>query len=232
MSQPSAVLTREQVRRIDRLAVERFGMRGILLMENAGRGAAEIIDRRYGPRRSVIIVCGTGNNGGDGFVIARHLHNTGWKVQTILAGCVGRLAADAGLNYGIVRAMGLPIRCHDGVESLLNAAGGISAEDVVVDALLGIGFQGEIRSPLGELIEALNVAARRALVAVDVPSGLDCDTGKPANPAVRADLTITFVAWKLGFLEPAAAPFLGEVEIAGIGAPKELIEAVCSEPAC
>ena len=228
----SLVLTREQVRRVDRLAIQRYGMSGLVLMENAGRNAAEVVRHSYGDRGEALILCGSGNNGGDGFVIARHLHNIGWDVRSILVGDEESLTADTRVNFLIARNMGLPI---DPVAAPANVAGllaSCSTSTVVVDALLGTGFHGTVRSPSAELIHAANDASRRATVAIDVPSGLDCDTGEPSSAAIRADLTITFVALKCGFLRPGAAEFLGRVEVVDIGAPRELIEkiAVGAEP--
>jgi NAD(P)H-hydrate epimerase len=213
-------LTQEQVRRIDRLAKDRYGLAGLVLMENAGRNAATIIDHTYQPAGTVIIFCGAGNNGGDGYVIARHLHNARWGVRVVAAGDRSKMTPDARANCTIVEAMGLELfdapdrACgHAAVES-------IKPQDIVIDALLGTGFQGEVRSPINELILEINKAPRRALVAIDVPSGL----GTASNATIKADLTITFVALKEGFA--VAAPYVGRIEIADIGVPKELVDAV------
>ncbi len=223
------VLSRDQVRRIDDLAINDYNVAGIVLMENAGRGAAEIIDRAYGPHGSAFIACGTGNNGGDGFVIARHLHNTGWSVRVMIAGDASKLSPDAATNNRIIHAMGLqPIIAAD-AESQRRAMESARPDEVLIDALLGTGFQGRVRSPLAELIDALNAAPKRAMVAVDVPSGLDCDTGEPGGVAIRADITITFVAIKKGFLAERACPYVGRCEVVDIGAPQELIRRVASE---
>jgi len=222
-------LSRDQVRRIDDRAIHEFGISGLVLMENAGRGAAEIIDRLYGPKGSAFITCGTGNNGGDGFVIARHLHNAGWSVRLMIAGDASKLSADAAANDRIVRAMRLERIVAASVESQRNAASSIRTDEVVIDALLGTGFRGLVRSPLADLIEALNAAKKRAVVAVDVPSGLDCDTGQPGGVAVRADLTITFAALKRGFLNEPARLYVGRCEVVGIGVPRELIRRAASE---
>jgi len=240
------ILTREQVRRVDELAIHRYGIAGLVLMENAGRNAAAIIDRAYGPVGRAVIFCGSGNNGGDGCVIARHLHNAGWSVRVVLAGDVSQMTPDTSANYRVIEAMGLaphvstvrradrggrvPTRESWGEELLQTVdaatqratASSITPEEIVVDALLGTGFSGEVRSPLAELIHAINAAAKRAVVAVDLPSGLDCDTGTPGRATIRADLTITFVARKRGFDSPEAVPYLGRIEVADIGAPREL----------
>ena len=207
---------------MDDLAIHRYGIPGLVLMENAGRNAAAIIDRAYGPIGRVVIFCGSGNNGGDGCVIARHLHNAGWSVRVVLAGDVSRMTPDASANYRIIEAMRLaPIFVVDAVTQQA-AASSITPQEIVIDALLGTGFSGEVRSPLAELIHALNAASKRAVVAVDLPSGLDCDTGKPGRATICADLTITFVARKRGFDSPEAVPYLGRIEVADIGAPREL----------
>lgn len=224
------VLTREQVRRIDKLAMEEYGLHGIVLMENAGRNAAQIIDAEYGPDGRAFVVCGTGNNGGDGFVIARHLHNRGWAVRVLLAGDEARLSADCAANYRVARAMGLSLTVAADAATQAAALATIAADEVIVDALLGTGFAGEVRSPLAELIAGLGRMQRRGLVAVDVPSGLDCETGAPAAATVRADLTITFVAVKRGFLQEVARPYVGQLVTADIGVPHELVEQVAAGP--
>ncbi len=214
------ILTRDQVRSIDRRAIEEYDMPGIMLMENAGRNAAEIIKQRYSGK--IAIFAGPGNNGGDGFVIARHLHNAGYPVRIVLAVDEAKLKGDALINYKIVRQSTIPIESLTEIDDLLNWA------DVIVDALLGTGFSGQVRSPLAELIGNIN-AADRPIVAVDVPSGLDCQTGQPAETTIKADLTITFVAVKSGMVEPSAADYTGQIITADIGVPKELIDQVAAQ---
>lgn len=214
-------LTREQIREIDRRAIEEYGIAGVVLMENAGRNAAEIIiDRLERPGRPpVCILCGGGNNGGDGFVIARHLHNKGFPVRCVLLGDPERLSPDAKINHDIARKMQLSIERYDKA----SAEKAIRSAQIVVDALLGTGFSGEVRSPVDEAISLINSADHAMRVAVDVPSGLDCNTGAAAEATVRADLTVTFVASKVGFAEPDAKQYTGEVVVADIGAPRELL---------
>lgn len=227
----SIVLSRDQVRRVDQLAVERYGMTGLVLMENAGRNAAEIIDRTYGPRARAVIFCGTGNNGGDGCVIARHLVNRGWTVRLVMTGPRDKQTHDTSVNFGIIETMGVDMTVTEDAASQQAAVSSLTEEDVVVDALLGTGFQGEVRSPTAELIRAVNDAPRRAVVAIDVPSGLDCDTGTASHSSLRADQTITFVALKRGFSTPEAQDHLGRVEVADIGAPQQLIAEIASSDA-
>ena len=224
-------LSRDQVRRVDSLAINRLGIPGPVLMENAGRNAAAIIHDTYGPTGRAIIVCGPGNNGGDGCVIARHLHNLGWAVELMMTGDESKMTDDAKGNFQIVRAMKLPARIAPDASTQRAFVETIQSDDVVVDALLGTGFRGEVRSPTAELIAIINATARKAVVAIDVPSGLDCDTGEPSNATMRADLTVTFVASKIGFAQEAAGPYVGRVEVVEIGAPPELVaEAIAALP--
>jgi len=220
------VLTREQVRSVDRLALEHYGMSGLVLMENAGRNAADIIECRYGNTGRALICCGVGNNGGDGCVIARHLANAGWALRVMIAGDPARMTPDTSANHTIIKAMNLPIEYTPDAQSQLRLTKTIERDELIVDALLGTGFSGKVRSPIAELIHALNQAPRLATVAIDIPSGLDCDTGTPANATIRADLTITFVAEKPGLA--AARDYTGRVEVAGIGAPQQLITEIHS----
>ncbi len=225
-------LTRDQVRRIDELAASQYGLPSLLLMENAGRSAAAAIDKAYGPRGAAFVLCGPGNNGGDGCVIARCLHNAGWTIRLLMTASTDRLTPDASTNFRIIEAMG--VQCSVALDQPTQKAAlrTIAPQDIVIDALLGTGFKGVVRSPLHELIRLANAAPKRGMVAIDVPSGLDCDTGIPGGEAIRADLTITFVALKRGFTATHAAPYLGRVEVADIGAPRELVAAVTgfSEP--
>lgn len=217
------------MRYLDELAVSALKIPSIVLMENAGRNAAAVIDERYGQSAGQFVVfCGTGNNGGDGFVIARHLHNRGRRVQVWVVGDVGRLTPDAATNDAIVQAMGLPREAAGDAGEIERACRRLRAEDVVIDALLGTGFSGSVREPLAGAIGGLNAAAKRAVVAVDVPSGLDCDTGAVGNVAIRADMTVTFVSAKCGFARPEAGPFVGEVVVVDIGTPPSLVDAARS----
>jgi len=218
-------MTRQAVRQIDRRAIEEFGIPGVVLMENAGRGAARVIldllDDPAGSR--VAIVCGAGNNGGDGFVIARHLHNEHVEVVTYLAVEPQRLAGDALVNYQIVRRMGLPIHPLIHPDRIAEAADVLRGSRVVVDALLGTGFSGQVRPPLDAVIAVINSLRGPKVVAVDVPSGLDCDTGRPSNATIRADVTVTFVAPKVGFAQPGANRYVGRIVVVDIGVPRELV---------
>jgi NAD(P)H-hydrate epimerase len=216
-------LSREEVRALDRRAIEEFGVPGIVLMENAGRGAAEVLVS-LGCKGPVVICCGKGNNGGDGFVIARHLDNRQIPVRVLLFADPGRLEGDAAVNYQIIARSGLEISIYDG-EFLKDTQLRFELAKVewIVDALFGTGLTGAVRKPFDQIIQCINDAHRRVL-AVDIPSGLDRDTGQPLGPTVRAEHTVTFVAEKKGFANPQAKTWIGRVHVVDIGAPRRLLD--------
>lgn len=213
------VLTREQSRTVDRLAVEQYGMSGLVLMENAGRGCAQLL-LKLGVTGRVAICCGRGNNGGDGFVIARHLENAGVEVEVGLFAEESRIEGDAAANLRILRAAGTPLRVMTGEAAETDAF--LQAADWVVDALLGTGVTGPVRDPLAGVIAAINRQGSRVL-AIDLPSGLDCDTGESWGACVRATQTATMVSLKPGLAR--AAEFTGEVQVIDIGIPRRLLTA-------
>ena len=216
-------LSREQVRQIDHQALEGFGVPGIVLMENAGRGAAEVLVR-LGVQGPVLICCGKGNNGGDGLVMARHLDRARVKVRVLLFADPKSFTGDAAINFHIVERSGIPLAIHS-ERSIDGPSLGteLATVDWVVDALFGTGLQGPVRSPFDQVIAAINASHRRVL-AVDIPSGLDADTGLPLGPTIRAEHTVTFVAEKIGFAQPSAKEWLGTVHVVDIGAPRILVK--------
>lgn len=208
------IFTREAIRRLDRLAVERFHMPSIVLMENAGASIAAAAMGLLGRSRKVAIYCGPGNNGGDGLVAARHLHNAGVEVQVIPA--PGDCSGDAAINLAIVRAMRVPVVEHP------------TAPGLVIDALLGTGLDRPVQGKMAEQIAAINRWGVRGvqILSVDLPSGLDADTGRPLGTAVRADLTVTLCGWKAGFVRRESRKFTGRIAVGDIGVPRELMEAL------
>lgn len=229
------ILNREQSRRVDVLAVEKYGMTGLVLMENAGRNAASFIAKiRSGPQAKtgpVVICCGKGNNGGDGFVVARHLDFRQVPVKVLLFCDPGALTGDAAANYEIIRHSDLPIEVFAEPADRFDAARltkALADATIIVDALLGTGSHGEPRPPLDQVIDAIN-APSAARIALDLPSGLDCDTGEAAKHTIRAHHTLTFVARKPGFLKPSAQAYVGEVHVLDIGVPRKLLEELAAE---
>jgi NAD(P)H-hydrate epimerase len=216
-------LTRQQCREIDRRAIEEYGIPGLVLMENAGRGCVDVLER-LGIGGPVVIICGKGNNAGDGFVIARHLGIRGYDCRVLLLCRPEEFTGDAAMNFEILAAVGMTAV---DLSSLTPAqlAGALDEQaagcDWTVDAMLGTGASGEPRPPFDAAIDWVNRRnAKTRALAVDVPSGLDCDTGEPSRHTVRADHTCTFAAMKIGFTKPAAQPYVGTVHVCDIGVPQ------------
>jgi NAD(P)H-hydrate epimerase len=212
-------ITRDQSRRIDRQTIEEYGLPGLVLMENAGRGVADLL-QQLGISGPAVICCGKGNNAGDGFVIARHLGLRGYAVRVFVWADAAELTGDAGVNFRVVQKMGIPLtlfgKGHDPAE--LDAA--LVGASWIVDALLGTGAHGEPRPPLDAVIDQLNASPVPKL-AVDLPSGLDCDTGLAAAHTIRAAHTCTFIAPKIGFQTPGADLYTGHIHVLDIGAPRQ-----------
>jgi NAD(P)H-hydrate epimerase len=226
---PPFTLSREQVRELDRRAAEGFGIPGIVLMENAGRGCAELLMRLNPTKQPVVILCGPGNNGGDGFVIARHLDNQGWPVdvQTVAKNGNPDQPGDADVNFDILFTSGIPFTQfhpdHFTQPQLDVIAKRTKRPGWIVDALFGTGLTRPLGSPYADLVALVN-ASGNPVLAVDLPSGLDCDTGEPLGPTVRATHTATFVAPKKGFLNSKSKEWTGEVHVIDIGAPRILVD--------
>jgi len=217
-------LSRDEVREFDRRAINDYGVPGVVLMENAGRGAAELLLRLNPERKRILILCGFGNNGGDGFVMARHLQNAGLEVDVLLFGQIDQLARDTNVNAKIWQKSG-PLWTADPINPLDADIRRVidGAQGWIVDALFGTGMTRPLGAPFDETISAVN-ASGHPIFAVDLPSGLDCDAGEPLGPTIKATHTATFVAFKKGFLNPKAKPWLGEVHVIDIGAPKKLLD--------
>jgi NAD(P)H-hydrate epimerase len=227
-----APLTRDEVRRVDAIAIENYGLPGLVLMENAGRGAAELL-RSLAVCGPVTICCGRGNNGGDGFVIARHLEIAGGTVKVLLFADPARLTGDAAANYAVLERAGTPIRLlPDGfdADAVIDE---LTGSQWIVDALLGTGATRAPREPFPTIIKAINTAGNAGVkvLAVDLPSGLDADAGTPFRDdsgryaaCVKADITATFVARKTGFGNPASREFTGDVVVVEIGVPRRGID--------
>ena len=170
----------------------------------------------------MIVLAGKGNNGGDGFVIARHLENHGFDVRVLLFAHPHELAGDALTNYRVLCAAGMPPRnCAEGSSAAWKEE--LKSGSWIVDALLGTGTRGAVREPFGMIIEQINATGVRVF-AIDLPSGLDCDTGQPLGPCVRAAHTATFVAPKRGFDTPGAAAYTGQVQVIDIGVPRSMLQ--------
>jgi len=214
------LMTKDQVRAVDSWAINTLGIPGVVLMENAGRSCAELIKEKLKAitEPKVCIFCGTGNNGGDGYVIARHLLNSGFEVIVVICGDRMKVKGDAKINLDVLEKLGRPIEQlnpkDDDVPARIKVF--TADADMIVDGLFGTGLSGPLRDDYIQLIESIN-ACDCPILAVDIPSGLDCDSGRPLSTAVKASCTVTFVAVKKGFISEIAASYTGEIYIASIG---------------
>ncbi len=217
------VCTAQEMRALDRYAIEKTGISGIVLMENAALSCVRFLEERFDVEKtSFAVFCGKGNNGGDGFAVARHLFNKGAEVYVYLTNG-SSFEGDALSNYRILRALGVTVIEIDSEEYLANF---VKSADCVIDAILGTGISGAPRGFAQDAIEAINKYSKFTL-SVDLPSGINSDNGDVQGAAVKADATVTFQAYKRGtFLYPAAEYF-GEVVLADISVPK-LAECMCS----
>jgi len=207
-------LTASQSRSLDAYALNGLGIPGLVLMENAGRGLAELLLAQK--PTSVAVVAGRGNNGGDGLVIARHLDGAGIPVRVLLLADPQKLSPDCATNWDIVCRSQIPARVDvagDGLATFLAGA------EWVVDALVGTGLTGPLKSPLDTAVRAIN-ASGAAIFAVDLPSGLNADTGEPMGDTIRARLTGTMACLKPGLLTPRGREHAGEVRVVGLGLPR------------
>lgn len=209
-----SLVTREEARRVDANAIRRLRVPGLVLMENAGARAADaILDCYVRALSRVVIVMGTGQNGGDGAVVARQLISRGVAPEVVLVGRVSKISGDARTNYAALQAFG--VRAH---AWSANAKALVGRATLIVDALFGTGLDREVKGAYAQAIKAIN-ASRAKVVALDLPSGVDANSGAVLGCAVRADLTVTFGAYKRGLTQYPARKLAGEVVVASIGVP-------------
>jgi len=213
------VATAREMRNIDRLAAEKYGVTGMELMERAGMAVFEEARRMLEERRGsrAVIVCGRGNNGGDGFVVARLLARSGYQPRVLLAGRADALKGDAAANYKRAVTAGVPIQEVEDVPPHLPPC------DIVVDALLGTGLQSDVEGLFAELVRLMNEHPAPVL-SVDIPSGLDSDAGVPRGACVRADATVTLGLPKVGMVVFPGVEYVGRLLVADIGIPAPLLE--------
>lgn len=217
---PKAI-TAEEMAEIDQKAVE-SGIPRLLLMENAGGAVARVTMGKFNRKSKVIIFAGTGNNGGDGFVAARHLANGGAKVRVFLIGDPGDIRTEeARLNWDLIQGMKRNVKIHvvKIPSDLEGARRYLKRTKVIIDAMLGTGLRGQLREPFASVVRSINESGV-PVISVDAPTGLNPSTGEVHGLAVKATYTVTFHRMKRGFLK--AKGYTGEVIIADIGIPKEI----------
>lgn len=220
-------ITSDQMYRIEENGHSSLGMRRFLMMENAGHGLADFVVGKFKGRlrnKRIVAVCGTGNNGGDGFVASRHLAGYGAKVTIILLGSPSDIKSEeAKLNWGIVEKMN-SIDIFFGDELGIEIKKVILKADIILDAIFGTGIRGEMREPHSSAIDTINGNKRALIVAVDIPSGFDPNTAKIHDKCVKADATVTFHRLKVGL--PRGRKYTGPVHVEWIGIPPEAEEGV------
>jgi ADP-dependent NAD(P)H-hydrate dehydratase / NAD(P)H-hydrate epimerase len=213
--------TAQQMKELDRATIEDLGVPSLVLMENAGRGVVQVIGRLYPHIRSAVVLAGKGNNGGDGFVIARYLHHQGVKVAVVLAGLKSALQGDAAHNARLAEACGVPLReISEGYDSVCLKKD-LAGAELILDALLGTGLGKEVQGFYKGLIALMNETPRPKL-AVDIPSGLSSDSGQPIGLCVQASATVTFGRPKRGHLLFPGSQFVGRLLLVDIGIPPAL----------
>jgi NAD(P)H-hydrate epimerase len=218
------IVTASEMQAIDRTAIEKFGIPGLVLMENAGLAAASLLHENIPDlaEKKVLIVCGKGNNGGDGFVIARHLFIDGVQVNILLLGKRQQLKSDARINADIAFKMGIPI--HEVTDKNLSTQSHLFRHcHIIVDALFGTGLSKPAGGLYEKVIKKIN-SAKKYVFAVDIPSGVDSDTGHLIGPHIKATVTGALALLKRSHLLFPAADSMGEVQILDISIPHEAIE--------
>lgn len=211
-----------QMRRLDEIAIKKYNIPGIILMENAGIGVVRAMTRHFGDPsgKKIFIICGKGNNGGDGFVIARHLKQAKADVRVLLLGKFEELTGDAAVNGSILKNSGGEI--SENTEKLDSK---LRHSHIIVDAIFGTGLKAEITGNIKNVINKINTSGK-AVVSVDIPSGISADTGKVMGAAVKAELTVTFALAKLGLFLPPGSSHCGELQIADIFIPDEAVKSL------
>lgn len=218
------LLTCQQCRQFDRIAIEEYGVPGIVLMENAGAGCVRAIGY-HSMERPAAILCGAGNNGGDGFVIARHLKNRNVRVLVLLLADPAKIVGDAKTNFEILTKMDtsiVQVESDWDAARFQSAIRKVSDHPLIVDAMVGTGAKGSLRKPYDVAVDAANEMSGFK-IAIDIPTGLDGDSGQ-TELAFKADVTCTFIARKTGFENPDAHRWLGKLEVIDIGAPRSIFE--------
>jgi NAD(P)H-hydrate epimerase len=221
------IVTAQQMKDMDRLTIESFGMPGIVLMENAARGATDALYRHFPHFRGlkVGVAAGHGNNGGDGFVIARYLASANVSVNVYLLSKRKKVRGDAAANLKLLDSMNVPVREITDEAQFKSYRDEMGSCELWIDAMLGTGLKSDVRGLFKEMIVLLN-AEKTPILAVDIPSGLDSDTGKPRGCCVQATVTVTFGLPKIGHVVLPGSELVGKLEVIDIGIPPSVVDEV------
>ena len=221
---PERVFSCQEIKQLDKHTIEKIGIPGMVLMENAGLAVVHYLEAHLQQEYDkVLICCGKGNNAGDGLVVARHLWNHDYDVEVLLFEQPEDYSKDTYTNYLIAKNCQVPM--HQVHEQSLKVIKKniLSNANWIVDALFGIGFQGHLQGVYSELVSAINQSNAQVL-SIDVPSGLNADSGQALGICIQADVTLTFVGVKQGFLTSEAQHYLGELHVMDIGIPKIMVQ--------
>jgi NAD(P)H-hydrate epimerase len=211
----------EEIQKIDKLVTEKYGIPSIILMENAGRTVADEVKnilKYYNEQVNKVcisVICGSGKNAGDGFVAARYLYNTYQNLILFHINNIDDYKGDVLINLNIIRKLGIKIYK---INNLLNFKSKILKSDIIIDAIFGTGLNREVTGIYKDVINIIN-KSKKFIVSIDIPSGLNGDTGKPTGIAVKSNLTVTMGYLKKGFKNPEAKKFTGKIVVADIGYP-------------
>jgi len=219
------ILTADEMREMDRQTIESFGLPGRILMENAGRGAARVLMKKFPDisSKQVAIAAGRGNNGGDGFVVARYLAHAGVSVTVYLLSESSRLYGNAADNFNLLAQLNIPVKEITSEENFNQLKTEMARHHIWVDAILGTGLNSDVRGFFKSIINYIN-KLNRPVFAVDIPSGLHTDTGQPCGACIRADVTATFAFAKIGHIQFPGAELTGELYIINIGIPAHIVD--------
>jgi len=220
------LLTSEEMQRLDRTAIDDLGIPGVVLMENAGLKVVDSVKTMLGDPggKTVTIFAGKGNNGGDGFVVARHLVNAGAEVKVLLFCDIVEVNGDARVNLNILQSMGQKVYPINNPNSINIVKLAMVYTDLVVDAIFGTGFKGAVPEHVGNIIDIINTSGK-PVIAIDIPSGLEANTGKVHGPCIKAARTVTFAQAKLGLAIQQGPEHIGELVVADISIPRDLVKA-------
>lgn len=218
-------VTVEQMREVDRVMVEEIGVSIVMMMENASRNIAVIVRRMLGNSvkdKKIVILCGKGNNGGDGLGAARHLINFGAVCKVFLATEADKLNPNAKAQYTILKQINAEVNEY-GSFSDAHLTSHLGFSDLIIDAILGYNLRGNPKEPIATLIRLAN-DSRKLILAVDIPSGLNGDTGEPNDPTIKATTTLTLALPKVGLLTDSAKQNVGELYVADLSVPKSVYD--------